>query len=71
MISYGIYLWHIVVVDEIKQLARDGHFPVQLWLWFAVTVAVALTAAAASYRFVEQPVIRLSHRGRDRGAKPS
>ena len=71
VISYGIYLWHIVVVDEIKQLARDGHFPVQLWLWFAVTVAVALTAAAASYRFVEQPVIRLSHRGRDRGAKPS
>lgn len=71
VISYGIYLWHIVVVNEIKQLARDDHFPVQLAAWFAVTVVLALALAAASHRWVEQPAIRLSHRGRARpGAAP-
>lgn len=64
VISYGIYLWHIVVVNEIKELAREGRFPVQLGFWFLVTVVLALALAAASHRLVEQPAIRLSHRGR-------
>ncbi|WP_052592461.1 acyltransferase family protein [Luteipulveratus mongoliensis] len=53
-LSYGLYLWH---------------WPIHLWLqdawpdlpvWLAVVIGMALTIgiAAASYRFIEQPVMR-------------
>jgi peptidoglycan/LPS O-acetylase OafA/YrhL len=54
-ISYGIYLWHFVLLQLIN--ARLGPA-------LAATVGIPLSvlAAAASFEFIERPVLRYSHR---------
>jgi len=65
-VSYGIYLWHLFVFDELK---RTGILPptwsgvVPYLALFAIAVAVATAIAALSFRFVESPAMAL--RGRN------
>ena len=50
-VSYGVYLWHWpvwLVVDQVADLRP--------WAAAAVVGAVAVTVAAGSHRFVEQPI---------------
>jgi peptidoglycan/LPS O-acetylase OafA/YrhL len=57
--SYGIYLWHWPVIA----LATAALWPqrTDIWLWLAeATLAIGL--AAASWRWVEQPIIRYGFR---------
>jgi peptidoglycan/LPS O-acetylase OafA/YrhL len=58
--SYGIYLWHwpvLLLVTAAEPGWQDS--PKASWLIGAVTVAITVTAAALSYRFVERPIRRL------------
>ncbi len=52
--SYGLYLWHFpaIVALEPARTGLDG------WRLAALRLAVTAVGAAASYRFVEQPVRR-------------
>ena len=75
-ISFGLYLWHFLVLEVI------GHFWIagastggmtNLSLWFtvgAVDVAASVAIASLSFTLVERPVMRLAHglesRNRDR-----
>jgi peptidoglycan/LPS O-acetylase OafA/YrhL len=60
--SYGLYLWHAPVAwltdarhyDWVPILSRPVQFIVRVLLTFAI--------AGASYRFLEQPLLRLKHR---------
>ncbi|MFZ4584004.1 MAG: acyltransferase family protein [Acidimicrobiia bacterium] len=54
-ISYGLYLWHFLVLAEL-----DQHFGLQHW-WVRIT-GWALTAAlaVASYKLIEQPALHAS-----------
>jgi peptidoglycan/LPS O-acetylase OafA/YrhL len=60
--SYGLYLWHAPVAwltdprhyDWVPVLSRPVQFGVRVLLTFAI--------AGASYRFLEQPMLRLKHR---------
>ena len=60
--SYGLYLWHAPVAwltdarhyDWVPVLSRPVQFVVRVVLTFAI--------AGASYRFLEQPLLRLKHR---------
>lgn len=61
-ISYGIYLWHIIWVREVKAWTLSGDLPKNLWLWFAVVLGLTLLSATLSYHLVEKPLIRLSQR---------
>lgn len=61
--SYGIYLWHWPLLLVIGAAARPwSSGPAAPWIIGALTLAVTLVIAAASYRFVEQPVRRLGLR---------
>ena len=70
LISYGIYLWHIIWVQQFKIWFHNGTFGVNIWEWFAVVLALTLCTATASYFLVERPAIRLSHRWWPGSAKP-
>jgi peptidoglycan/LPS O-acetylase OafA/YrhL len=53
--SYGIYLWHWPVIALGTALAAPG--AVSPWLW-PVEIAVTIALAAASWRYVETPILR-------------
>jgi peptidoglycan/LPS O-acetylase OafA/YrhL len=54
--SYGIYLWHWPVIALGTALANTG-LAASPWLWLAET-GVTVALAAASWRYVETPVLR-------------
>lgn len=67
LVSYGIYLWHQLVVETL--LARTGWDLFQVAFSVLLPVVVLLTAAlaAVSYRAVERPAIALGvRRARER-----
>ena len=53
--SYGIYLWHWPVIA--LGAALVGRVASARWLWLAET-AVTVAVAAASWRFIETPIMR-------------
>ena len=53
--SYGIYLWHWPVIALGTALA--GSAASSPWLWLAET-GVTIAVAAASWRFIETPIMR-------------
>ena len=55
--SYGLYLWHIPIFALL--LGEKLHVKPQL---VVLASALSFAAAAVSYRFVEQPFLRLKHR---------
>jgi peptidoglycan/LPS O-acetylase OafA/YrhL len=62
--SYGIYLWHwpvIMVTRPQLDVTLDG------WALGATRIAVTVALAAASYRFVERPIIEKGVAGWMRG----
>jgi len=69
--SYGIYLWHAPVAwltdarhyEWVPILSRPVQFIVRVVLTFAI--------AGASYRWVEQPLLRLKHRFSPAERRPS
>lgn len=52
--SYGLYLWHMLVVATLIALGFDG----QWWLW-PVVYAGGLALAATSWHVIERPALRL------------
>jgi peptidoglycan/LPS O-acetylase OafA/YrhL len=56
-ISYGLYVYHLACIFVVQSL--HPRMPaMRLFLYFALTVVVA----AASYHFIEQPILRLKTR---------
>jgi peptidoglycan/LPS O-acetylase OafA/YrhL len=53
--SYGIYLWHWPVIALATAIIGPG--PTSPWLWL-VEIAVTITLATASWRFIETPILR-------------
>jgi peptidoglycan/LPS O-acetylase OafA/YrhL len=55
--SYGLYLWHwpvfILILGALPEWPRLGAGG---WLLGTIALAITVTAAALSYRFVEQPI---------------
>ena len=54
LVSYGIYLWHFKVIQELHD-----HGGIESWLPLtAVSVPITIALAAASYYVVERPALR-------------
>jgi peptidoglycan/LPS O-acetylase OafA/YrhL len=58
-ISYGIYLWHMLAINCLIQVAGIG-FPAALFWVLAMTFALS----ALSWRYVEQPFMSLAREPR-------
>lgn len=59
--SYGIYLWHIPVLFFFLA-AMDGVYGAQRLLLGLIGSACGVLAGIASYRFIEQPFLRIKDR---------
>lgn len=59
--SYGLYIYHLPIVAALEELRIPG----SKWNLIVVTalrIVLVFAAAAASYRFIEQPVLSLKRR---------
>jgi peptidoglycan/LPS O-acetylase OafA/YrhL len=56
LISYGIFLWHVPIVDELAKRDSPG------LLLLAIALAITVACAATSYYGFERPLLRLKHR---------
>lgn len=64
-ISYGLYLWHFPIFGILRKAIRgniDPANPVSVTLAVMLLLAATLVVALASYRWVEQPALRLKRR---------
>lgn len=64
-LSFGIYLWHQLVIDTVRHLAAPFVVTTRLWPWlFLCTPAVLLTLLIAklSFEHLERPAIRAARR---------
>jgi peptidoglycan/LPS O-acetylase OafA/YrhL len=59
--SYGIYLWHIPVLFPFLA-AMDGVYGVRRLVLGLMAAACGVLAGMASYRFIEQPFLRIKDR---------
>lgn len=62
-LSYSLYLWHVPVFYV---LSNERHPDVSRTVLAPARLVVAIVAAILSYRFVEQPMIRLGRKMRER-----
>jgi peptidoglycan/LPS O-acetylase OafA/YrhL len=62
VVSYGIYLWHAIWVQQGLTWGRSGTFPSSIASWILLVLPLTLACATASYWLVERPAIRWSHR---------
>jgi peptidoglycan/LPS O-acetylase OafA/YrhL len=63
MVSYGIYLLHLLVLDAVQRVLSRWHVDLPGAL-FVVGLAGTVALAALSYRFFERPLLRLKDRWR-------
>ena len=56
-VSYGVFLWHLLVLDAAMRLLGVPLFGGRFWLVAAVTVAGSLLVAAASWYGWERPLL--------------
>jgi len=58
-ISYGIFLWHLVVLEAWMRFTDTPIFSGRFWSMLGVTLAGAIAAASLSYHLLEHPLQRL------------
>jgi peptidoglycan/LPS O-acetylase OafA/YrhL len=52
-VSYGIYLWHFTIIQELHKHGIDGWIPLTV-----VAVPITIAVAAASFYLIEKPALR-------------
>jgi peptidoglycan/LPS O-acetylase OafA/YrhL len=63
-VSYGVFLWHLLVLRGVYELTGWEPFSGRLWRVAVLTAAGSVAAAAVSWLVVERPVLRLVHQRR-------
>jgi peptidoglycan/LPS O-acetylase OafA/YrhL len=68
VVSYGFFLWHMAVLTVLAhELGWGMHWGTFLVLW-AGTAIIAMALATVSWRALEHPVQKLTHRWRPQGS---
>lgn len=63
-VSYGVYLWHLIVMYQVVQWIVLGDLPRNAVVQTAVVVVLTAVAATLSYVVIERPFIRWATRNR-------
>jgi peptidoglycan/LPS O-acetylase OafA/YrhL len=67
--SYGLYLWHMIVLFQVRKLL-GGEGAVGFWELFPIGIVISLTLGATCYELVEKPSRQLRDVGRHRAPAP-
>ena len=59
LISYSLYLWHFVVMQQLQFLIGDAYANLPHLVTFPLMAAAVISVASASYYLVERPFYRL------------
>ncbi len=62
--SYGIYLWHLPLIFILAEHLDPARGVGGTVLWFALVLGITIPLSAATYRWVERPVIAWAKRER-------
>jgi peptidoglycan/LPS O-acetylase OafA/YrhL len=60
LVSYGFFLWHLAVIDKLKDGGWDDTLGLPLFTLAALAIALAI--AAVSFYALERPIVRLGRR---------
>ncbi len=63
LVSYGIYLWHPIVLEQVMRWVNDGRFGGGFVPVLLVVACATIAIATASYWIVEKPALSLKNRG--------
>jgi peptidoglycan/LPS O-acetylase OafA/YrhL len=67
--TYGIYLWHLVLMAELSRLFTGATHPTRTYfMLLPLVIATSCVVGAISYKLVERPAMQLRHRGTRRAA---
>jgi peptidoglycan/LPS O-acetylase OafA/YrhL len=69
-ISYGLFLWHLLVLEVVVAVLHLKLFTGSFVVVFGLTWGLSVLAAALSWRYVEAPVLRWKNRGPGRRTTP-
>ena len=61
-ISYGVFLYHLVILDGVMNLLDNGLFSGKVIQVLPLTLVGSVVVAALSFRFLERPLTRRAHR---------
>ena len=59
MVSYGVYLWHFAVLEQLSRWDFASIGGRSTTIWFAVVLPLAVGLATLSYYLIERPFLRL------------
>ena len=64
-LSYGIYMWHMVVLGFITLFLKKADFT-EHWvvngILYVVTLPLTIIVAWLSYKYVEKPFLNIKHK---------
>lgn len=71
-ISYGVFLWHMVLLRFIQNALGIPVFAGGFWIVWPAVVLASVAVASASWFALERPILAWAHRrtGRDVGPRP-
>jgi len=69
-ISYGVFAYHLIVLSLVERITGYQLFSGQFALLFFPTLVVSAVVAAASYYWMERPIMRLGRRDKSYDVSP-
>ncbi len=59
LISYSLYLWHFVVMQQIQYVLGDAYSNLSHWVTFPLSAGLVILTASVSYFAIERPFYKL------------
>lgn len=69
-ISYGVFAYHLIVLSVVERISGYEVFSGKFALLFFPTLVVSAGVAAASYYWMERPIMRLGRRDKEYDVSP-